>query len=46
MYDQGARASQFKFNNLFNKYFPKLFLIKVCLVKAGELEVGCYSKLV
>ena len=26
MYNQGTRGPQFKFNNLFNKYFPSYFL--------------------
>ena len=41
MYDQGAQASQLKFNNLFNEHFPSVFFCILC-VKTGEMEVNRY----
>ena len=47
MYDQGAQAPQFKFNNLFKEHFPKLFFSKVFYRgKTGKVEVDCYLKMV
>ena len=42
------KLPQFKFNNMFNKYFPCLIFFSTVfsLVNTGEVEVDCYLKLV